>query len=190
MVRLRATPARPRAGRTVRLDARRSADPDGKLRGFRWDLDGDGDFDDAQGAVVKTSFADPGPAAVAARADDDGGRAAIGRLTVRVRRGAELPPPRALLRKARRARPGQAKLNRGYRGWQRRGTAFGTKPATTTTLDDALNLEGGIGGSLGSVPLTDEPGGRFFADSLRERSLRGQSPRRPARPPPANSSHP
>ena len=48
-------PEDPRAGQPVRFISS-SCDPDGRLRGQAWDLDGDGAYDDARGAVATTTF--------------------------------------------------------------------------------------------------------------------------------------
>ncbi len=50
-----------------------SGDPDGTLRAVRWDLDGDGSFQDARGATAVRSFSKPGEHTVGLRATDSHG---------------------------------------------------------------------------------------------------------------------
>ena len=50
------SPDDPRSGKSVRF-ASSSCDPDGRLASQDWDLDGDGLYDDARGAVVSGTFA-------------------------------------------------------------------------------------------------------------------------------------
>lgn len=54
----------------ITLDASGSSDPDGDALTFAWDLDGDGAFDDATGATVQHSFADPGMQTVSVEVSD------------------------------------------------------------------------------------------------------------------------
>lgn len=49
------SPEDPRAGQPVRFTSS-SCDPDGRLRDQAWDLDGDGGYDDARGAVASATF--------------------------------------------------------------------------------------------------------------------------------------
>jgi glucose/arabinose dehydrogenase len=59
--RVTATPDHGAAPLDVHLDASGSSDPDpGDQLDYSWDLDGDGDFDDATGATVDHVYADPG----------------------------------------------------------------------------------------------------------------------------------
>jgi PKD repeat protein len=50
-----------------------STDPDGTVAEHHWDLDGDGAFDDAAGAEVRTIFTQPGSHIVALQVRDDDG---------------------------------------------------------------------------------------------------------------------
>jgi PKD repeat protein len=62
-----------------------SNDPDGRVTAQAWDLDGDGAFDDASGAVVSGAFSVPGPKTVSLRVRDDKGAASTTSLTLQVR---------------------------------------------------------------------------------------------------------
>jgi PKD repeat protein len=64
-----------------------SVDPDGPIARLEWDLDRDGRFDDAAGAVVSTSYAAAGRHAVSLRVTDSKGAVATatGVATVRTR---------------------------------------------------------------------------------------------------------
>jgi PKD domain len=72
-----------------------SADPDGPLAGQQWDLDDDGQFDDAAGPVVSTTFGQSGVHTLALRVTDarGAGSTAVKQITVR----AVPPPPVQLL---------------------------------------------------------------------------------------------
>ncbi len=63
-----------------------AVDPDGTLRSQAWDLDGDGQFDDARGDEVLYTFTTPGAHTVRLRVEDDQGAAAIHERTVTVKR--------------------------------------------------------------------------------------------------------
>jgi len=77
----------PRAGEQIRFDASPSHDPDGEIREYDWDLDGDGIFD-AKGKVVEATFETPGEHRVTLRVTDD--RGATDEVTKAV---GVLPPP-------------------------------------------------------------------------------------------------
>jgi len=62
----------PLVGAPVAFDATESADSDGTIERYEWDLDGDGDFE-REGATVTTAFSDPGTKTVTARVTDDDG---------------------------------------------------------------------------------------------------------------------
>ena len=70
------TPAKPVAGQPVTFTYTGSADPDGSLVRWEWDLDGDGSFETATptGAVSST-YASPRTVTVQMRAVDDSGEA-------------------------------------------------------------------------------------------------------------------
>ncbi|MEA5385878.1 PKD domain-containing protein [Haloarculaceae archaeon H-GB11] len=71
-------------GAPVSLDASASSDVDGSISAYEWDLDGDGQFDDATGPTASTSFADDGTPTVSVRVTDDGGAADVASATVAV----------------------------------------------------------------------------------------------------------
>lgn len=76
-------PPAPRLGTTVDL-ASTSSDPDGTIANIRWDLDGDGAFDDATGATASTVFRAPGSHVIGIEVVDSDAGAAIARKTVSV----------------------------------------------------------------------------------------------------------
>jgi PKD repeat protein len=86
------SPTSPQAGDVVTLSST-SSDPEGPLSSQRWDLDGDGQFDDAGGAVVFATYERPGTHNVGLRVADarDATSTAVDRLTVR-----ETGPPTPL----------------------------------------------------------------------------------------------
>jgi PKD repeat protein len=61
-----------------------AVDPDGELRSQTWDLDGDGQFDDARGDEVLYTFLTPGAHTVRLRVEDNDGAAAVRERTVTV----------------------------------------------------------------------------------------------------------
>jgi PKD repeat protein len=85
-------PADPVAGEEVELSSAAS-DSDGTVAEQRWDLDGDGVFDDATGAEVSTVFAAEGPQTVGLQVtDDDGAASAPALQTIDVRPAPPAPP--------------------------------------------------------------------------------------------------
>jgi plastocyanin len=70
------SPAAPSAGQPVTFTYTGSADPDGSLVGWQWDLDGDGSFETSTPAgMVSRTYASPGTVTVRMRAIDDIGEA-------------------------------------------------------------------------------------------------------------------
>lgn len=72
-------------GSQIQLQANRSFDPEGQALTYVWDLDLDGDFDDAAGANAFTTFPDNGIFTVRVRVTDAGGKTDVdtARITVR-----------------------------------------------------------------------------------------------------------
>ena len=66
------TPSAPRAGEPVTFTSS-STDPDGSIVSTQWDLDGNGEFNDASGATVERSFPTPGSYTVRVRVTDNDG---------------------------------------------------------------------------------------------------------------------
>lgn len=58
---------------TVTFDGRGSVDPDGDLLTYRWDLDGDGAFDDGRGATIQRTYTTSGVVQVRLRVQDPAG---------------------------------------------------------------------------------------------------------------------
>ncbi len=75
----RVTPENPAAGEKVKLDASGSSDPDGDLRSYRWDLDGDGEVDTkTEGPKLKYEFGEPGRITVTLTViDGEGSRGSV-----------------------------------------------------------------------------------------------------------------
>jgi PKD repeat protein len=88
-------PVQPAAGAVVTFTATAS-DPDGSVTRIEWDLDDDGQFDDAAGAVATWSFGAPGPHRVAVRAVDDRDVATVAFRTIDVVRSVLAAPAAAL----------------------------------------------------------------------------------------------
>lgn len=78
-----AFPAAPRVGDELSLTSY-SSDAEGALADQRWDLDGDGAFDDASGAVVTGTFTTPGDHKVSLRVTDGQGAIATISRTISV----------------------------------------------------------------------------------------------------------
>jgi hypothetical protein len=71
-------------GDTLPLDASGSLDPDGVIVSYEWDLDGDGEYDDASGVMVDVYFGDNGTYTVGLRVTDDKDASATAAATVMV----------------------------------------------------------------------------------------------------------
>jgi len=81
---MRFSPSQPYAGDTVNL-ASASRDSDGFLTSETWDLDGDGQFDDARGQVAARTFTTVGAHTVRLRAVDNNGAGSVHAVTINVR---------------------------------------------------------------------------------------------------------
>jgi PKD repeat protein len=88
------TPAAPVAGQEVTFTST-SSDPDGALTAIDWDLDNDGQYDDAQGATAKRTFAAPGTYQVGLRVTDGQGDSATDARSVTVGAPPNQPPDAA-----------------------------------------------------------------------------------------------
>ena len=85
-------PAQPSEGDDVTFtDA--SSDPDGELEGWAWDLDDDGDFDDALGSEVTRAFTEAGSYEISLEVSDDDGATATATKTVVVAEAEAQQPP-------------------------------------------------------------------------------------------------
>ncbi|MDZ4783874.1 MAG: Calx-beta domain-containing protein [Planctomycetia bacterium] len=89
-----AVPARVYVGNFVTLDASGSTDPDGDMLTFAWDLDNDGQYDDATGATISLSWqewvdasgsANPGTFPLAVKVSDARGKFAQASQELQVR---------------------------------------------------------------------------------------------------------
>lgn len=85
-------PAQPVAGQDVTFTSA-STDPDGAIATTEWDLDDDGQFDDATGLVAQRSFPAPGDYDVSVRVTDDDGATDAETRTVTVGVEVENQPP-------------------------------------------------------------------------------------------------
>ncbi len=89
------SPSDPDVDEAITFDATGSTDeqdPIGALD-FAWDLDGDGQFDDATSQTVTTSYATPGVLNVGLRVTDSGGLSADVRSRVEIGEGGTTEPP-------------------------------------------------------------------------------------------------
>ena len=85
-------PAEPAAGEEVTLSSA-SFDPDGPLARQDWDLNGDGQFDDASAAVVTVRFLQPGTYPVSLRVTDTDGATSTVTNNITVHPAAVTPAP-------------------------------------------------------------------------------------------------
>ena len=88
-------PGAPSVGDAVTLDGSGSSDSDGTIKRYDWDLDGDGEFDDASGVTTFTSFATAGSHNVGLRVTDDVGAQGTSVLAVPVACGTPPATPRS-----------------------------------------------------------------------------------------------
>ena len=67
---------------TVRFDGGDSSDPEGDSLSYRWDLDGDGSYDDSKSSTPTRTFTDPGAHLVRLKVADGRGGVDADRLTI------------------------------------------------------------------------------------------------------------
>jgi PKD domain len=72
-----------------------SDDPDGRITEHAWDMNGDGNFDEATGAVATQRFSTPGDKQVTLRVKDDKGSSTRVSRTINVRVPPATSPPSA-----------------------------------------------------------------------------------------------
>jgi hypothetical protein len=87
-------PATPLVGQLIDFTSV-SGDSDGWLGGEQWDLDGDGQYDDADGPVVQTNYRTAGLHTVRLKVTDNLGRVDTEFVTFNVR-APDVPPPRKM----------------------------------------------------------------------------------------------
>jgi PKD repeat protein len=79
------SPASPKSGDEVTFDGSRSADPDGTIADYQWDLDGDGSFEtDTQGTPTASRHYGKGSHEIHLRVTDDSGATADATTTIQV----------------------------------------------------------------------------------------------------------
>jgi PKD repeat protein len=83
-----ADPPRINPGGTVKFDAAASADEGGSIKGYEWDLDGDGEFDDGTGPTAERTYPVRAKVPVALRVTDNDGLEDVETQTLAV----TLPP--------------------------------------------------------------------------------------------------
>ena len=66
----------------VKFDASESVDPDGEITAYEWDLDADGDYDDAEGVETTHTYTKAGSYEVGLRITDNNGEYAYTSVTV------------------------------------------------------------------------------------------------------------
>jgi len=120
VARVSASPAAGRAPLAVELDASASTDPGdpASALSYRWDLDGDGSYDDGSGARLTHTYREAGVEVAALRVTDPGGRASLAATTIEVSPapdGPDGPAPRCEGR--------AATISGGAGGERLRGTA-------------------------------------------------------------------
>lgn len=86
------SPENPRTGDQLRFESSSCA-PAGRLARQAWDLDGDGEFDDAEGPVAGASFSASGAHVVGLQVTDRRGVSDVSRRTVMVDTAYALPRP-------------------------------------------------------------------------------------------------
>jgi PKD repeat protein len=72
-------------GSSIKLSASKSTDPDKNIVSYEWDLDNDGQFDDATGRNPRYTFADNGIYTIRVRVTDAGGSNSVASATATIR---------------------------------------------------------------------------------------------------------
>ncbi len=90
-----ASPNPAEVGQVVQFNAAGSSDPDGTVASYAWDLDDDGEFDDASGVTASRSFAAAGTYTVRLRAIDNRGSSGTATSAVTVSNAAGPPANQA-----------------------------------------------------------------------------------------------
>ena len=88
-----ASPNPATAGEAVQFNAAGSSDPDGPIASYAWDLDNDGQFDDASGIAASRAFATAGTYTVRLRVTDNRGSVDTATTSVTVNAAPGPPPP-------------------------------------------------------------------------------------------------
>lgn len=81
---IKADPEKGEVPLTVKLDASRTTDPDGEIQSFEWDLDNDGEFDDATGETAEYTFDEVGTYKVSLRVTESDGSQPTEEKTIEV----------------------------------------------------------------------------------------------------------
>jgi hypothetical protein len=87
------SPSAPSVGETVTFTSTSQPSPGANITEFAWDLDGQGGFDDFNGAVASWSFSAPGTHVVRLRVRQDNGRQATTAVEIVVSAPAPAPAP-------------------------------------------------------------------------------------------------
>lgn len=86
--RFTASPSNPKPGDRVVFNGTDSSDAEGRVVSYRWDLDGDGTFDDT-GSTVRTTYTEDGIVKVTLTVLDDRGKSALVTRAIRVGLGVQ-----------------------------------------------------------------------------------------------------
>jgi PKD repeat protein len=146
-----ATPNPAQPGQTVTFDASASADTDGRIVRYEWDLDGNGTFERSLTTpTTTTSFATAGTATVRLRVTDDGGATATAERSVVVSGGTSGSYAQQIL-----ATPG---IRHFWRMGERTGTTLADAAggaAATTSGSPTLGAAGALAGDTDTAVTFD-----------------------------------
>jgi hypothetical protein len=87
------SPSTPTVGETVTFTSTSQPSSDEEITEFEWDFDGEGGFDDFNGAVASWSFSEPGTHLVRLRVRQDNGKQAVREAEIVVSAPAPAPAP-------------------------------------------------------------------------------------------------